>query len=158
MLLGRFGTRCGVGNSWIPGQWVELERPAKRFIEEWNGVTRVASSSERTGSSVRGSNLQWVPGETLRPNVVNTKLRNIVTDLYKGTNAARPIGTGSTMDAVRNALRTGIPTGGTFHSIKAGQYTSALRNWLANNPTASPHDRLVAQTLLDDLVGALRGQ
>lgn len=89
------------------------------------------------------------------PGVSNTKLQNIVNDLYKGTTNPGRVGTGTTADAVRNELATGLPTGGKFHSEKAQIYINGLNNVLKQDLTAS--DRLVAQSLLDDLVDALRG-
>ena len=68
-----------------------------------------------------------------------------------------PIGNGSTADAVRNELLTGLPTGGKFHSQKALEYIKGLGNWLKNNPNASYQDRLVARSLVDDLKAALGG-
>ncbi len=89
------------------------------------------------------------------PKVSNKKLQNIVDDLYKGTTNPFRVGTGTTADAVRTEIRTGQPTLGTFHLDKARQYSQALKNWLARNPDAPFRDRLVAQSLLDDLQDAL---
>ena len=58
---------------------------------------------------------------------------------------------------VRNEMVTGLPTGGTFHSIKAQETVSGLQRWLRNNPGASYSDRLVARSLLDDLLDTLGG-
>jgi hypothetical protein len=91
------------------------------------------------------------------PQVSDPKLRNLVSDLYKGAKGPNPIGTGSTADAVRNELVTGLPTHGRFHSQKAREYVNALSKWLKNNPNAPYPDRLVAQSLLDDLTSALGG-
>jgi hypothetical protein len=85
-------------------------------------------------------------------------LKNIVRDLFKGAKSKNPIGTGSTADAVREELRTGNPVGGRYHSQKAQEYINALDNWLKRNPTASHFDRLVAQSLRDDLASALAGK
>jgi hypothetical protein len=90
------------------------------------------------------------------PKVSNPRLVNIVIDLYKGALKANPIGTGSTADAVRNEVATGMRTRGIFHSDKASQYISALTKWLAENGDATSHDRMVATTLLEDLKAALR--
>ena len=91
------------------------------------------------------------------PQASNEKLKNLVRDLYKGANSPKPIGTGSTADAVRNEIISGLPTGGTFHSQKAEQYIKALEKWLRMNPNATNQDRLIAQSLLDDLKAALQG-
>lgn len=93
------------------------------------------------------------------PIVNDPKLKNIAKDLYKGANTPNPIGTGSTADAVRSEMQTGLPVGTTnpaFHSTKARQYAQALEKWLSGNPHADAHDRLVAQTLRDDLRSALK--
>jgi hypothetical protein len=60
-------------------------------------------------------------------------------------------------DAVRSELLTGLPTHGRFHSTKAQQYSNALAKWLENTPRALTRDRIVAQSLLDDLTSALLG-
>jgi hypothetical protein len=94
-----------------------------------------------------------------RPPVRSWRLRNIVDDLWKGTRNPNRVGDGTTMDAVRNELRTGRPTEGVFHSQKAEESISALRNWLRDHgPAASRQDRLWARRLISDLQRALRGQ
>lgn len=62
------------------------------------------------------------------------------------------------MDAIRNEFRTGLPTQGSWHDKKGRELVRGLRRWLKNNPNADPHDRLVAQSLLDDLLSALGGR
>lgn len=54
----------------------------------------------------------------VKPDVSNPKMQNIVNDVYKGQGGANTIGNGTTMDAVRNEIKTGLPTNGRFHSIK----------------------------------------
>jgi RHS repeat-associated protein len=92
------------------------------------------------------------------PQVASRKLQNIVNDLYKGTTNPRRVGTGTTADAVRRELATGKPVGGRFHSQKATDSSRGLQKWLTNNPGASYRDRVVAQSLLDDLLSALGGR
>lgn len=96
-----------------------------------------------------------VDGFLPKPIVSNTKLQNIVNDLYKGTTNPGRVGTGTTADAVRSELATGLATGGKFHSEKAQIYINGLNKVLRQDLTAS--DRLVAQSLLDDLTNALGG-
>ena len=88
------------------------------------------------------------------PAVEDTKLQNVVNDLYKGATNPDRVGTGTTADAVRAEAETGLPTGGVFHAKKAEQYSNALKK-LINGGTLSAHDQLVAQSLLDDLQAAL---
>jgi hypothetical protein len=61
-------------------------------------------------------------------------------------------------DAIREEMATGIPVQGKFHSTKGREAISALDKWLTNNPDASHQDRLVAQTMRDDLQNALNGK
>ena len=89
------------------------------------------------------------------PKSSDPKLANIVGDLYKGARGPNPIGTGSTADAIRNELATGQPTGGRFHSQKGAEYIRAIENWLSKNPNASHYDRMVAESLKNDLMNAL---
>lgn len=91
-----------------------------------------------------------------KPNVSDAKLQNYVDNLYKGTTNPTRVGTGTTADAVRAELATGQATAGKFHMQKAEETIRGLQRWLRNNPNASYHDRLVAQSLLDDLLDALR--
>lgn len=93
-----------------------------------------------------------------KPNVIHPKLQNIVNDLYKGAKGPNPIGSGSTADAVRNELATGVATHGNFHSQKAREYINALSNWQRNNPNASVSDRHIAEMLKRDLQNALNGK
>lgn len=96
-------------------------------------------------------------GVLATPKVASTKLQNIINDLYKGTTNPGRVGTGTTADAVRHELATGQAVGGRFHSQKAADYARGLENWLRGNPNAPYQDRLVAQSVLDDLRSALGG-
>lgn len=83
------------------------------------GINCLLSQAAGNGGNVRPT-----------PNVSDPKLKNLVSDLYKGAKGRNPIGTGSTADAVRNELSTGLPTHGRFHAQKAQEYINALSNWL----------------------------
>lgn len=61
------------------------------------------------------------------------------------------------MDAIRNELATGVPTAGRMHSIKGQERLNGLNKWLRRNPDAPYYDRLVAQSLVDELSLVLRG-
>ena len=93
--------------------------------------------------------------EAVVPLVEDSKLGNIVKDLYKGARSPNPIGTGSTADAIRSESATGKPVGGVFHTNKGQQYVRALEKWLSKAIRASDRDRLVARSILDDLKDAL---
>ncbi|XZE21004.1 polymorphic toxin-type HINT domain-containing protein [Pirellulaceae bacterium SH449] len=156
-------------NDWVPlGELIEGET-----LQAAGGIATVLSLALVTCSlpvyniEVHGEHVYQV-GElgllvhnaypNIAPNVTDSKLRNLVSDLFKGTKTPNPLGTGSTADAVRNELLTGLPTHGRFHSQKAQEYVNALTNWLKKNPNASHHDQLVARSLIDDLRAALGGE
>ena len=94
---------------------------------------------------------------SVKPLAENQKLNNIIGNLYKGQSNPNMIGNGTTMDAVRNELLTGNPTGGTFHSIKAMESMNGLNN-LINSGILSLSDQSIANALIDDLAKALAGQ
>lgn len=81
----------------------------------------------------------------------STKLQNIANKLYKGTTNSNRIGNGTTMDAIENELATGAQTGNRWHQIKGQESFQGLNNWLCKNPDATYPDRLVAQSLADEL-------
>ena len=91
------------------------------------------------------------------PQVGSTKLQNLVNNLYKGTTNPNRVGNGTTMDAIRNEIATGVPTGGRMHTIKGQETLNGLNNWLLRNKDADYYDRLVAQSLADELSVLLRG-
>jgi hypothetical protein len=90
------------------------------------------------------------------PRVYNKRLADIVRGLYSGTKNATRVGNGTTAAAVRNELETGLPTNGTFHSLKAEQAISSLKK-LMGSPQLSEWDRQVASKLLSELQNALKG-
>ncbi|MFA7271051.1 MAG: hemagglutinin repeat-containing protein, partial [Sterolibacterium sp.] len=114
-------------------------------------VGNIVDAAEDAAKAAKGVVAKGLP----TPTVSDPKLSNLVSDLYKGAKGPNPIGTGSTADAIRNELATGLPTHGTFHSQKGEQYIDALNNWLRKNPDASYQDRLVAESLKRDLQNAL---
>lgn len=66
------------------------------------------------------------------------------------------MGTGTTADAIRHELATGQAVAGRFHIQKGREYSQALQNFLTRNPNGPYGDRVVAQSLYDDLQSALR--
>lgn len=91
------------------------------------------------------------------PQVGSQGLQNHIDALYKGTTNPNRVGNGTTMDAIRNELATGVPTPGRMHSIKGQERLNGLNKWLRRNPDAPYNDRLVAQSLADELSLVLRG-
>jgi hypothetical protein len=83
--------------------------------------------------------------------VTDGKLRNIISDLYKATSS---LGDGGTADAVLYERATGMTVGGTFHSSKAMQYSTALQSAISSG-RLSAQESGVAQFVLDQLTHAL---
>jgi len=92
-----------------------------------------------------------------KPTVSNERLQNIVNNLYKGQGGQNTVGNGTTMDAVRNEIKTGNPTNGRFHTQKLNESLTALQRRLrAGNLNA--HDKAVINVLIEDIVKALSGR
>jgi len=141
------------------GRWFDAGANALAMIPILGQGTKGAQLAYKGGKLARAADKLEDAASLGRvaPKVTNPKLNNLVDNLYKGAKGPNPIGTGSTADAVRNELITGLPTCGRFHSQKAQETINGLTNWLRRNPNTSHHDRLVAQSLLDDLKAALGG-
>ena len=92
-----------------------------------------------------------------KPNVTNEKLKNIINDLYKGQGGPNTIGNGTTMDAVRNEIKTGLPTNGKFHTQKLNDYLNALQRRLRAGDL-NDYDKSVVNALIEDITNALNGK
>lgn len=90
------------------------------------------------------------------PRVESGKLQNIVDNLYKGTTNPNRVGNGTTMDAIRSERATGLPTGGKMHTVKGQGELRGQSKWLRKNQSAAYGDRLVAQSLANELKDVLR--
>ncbi|MCF4122698.1 PrsW family glutamic-type intramembrane protease [Antribacter sp. KLBMP9083] len=92
-----------------------------------------------------------------KPQVRNWKLRNIVDQLWKGSNNPRRAGDGTTMDAARWEIRSGQATHGQDHVQKSRDILNGLNNWLrANEKTATRADVAWARQLQTELREILR--
>jgi len=61
------------------------------------------------------------------------------------------------MDAVRNEIKTGLPTHGKFHTQKLKDYSNALQRRLRAGDL-NDFDKSVVNSLLEDITNALNGQ
>jgi hypothetical protein len=108
------------------------------------GVTALGgATSARTAAGTANAAATTADEIMPTPLVGNAKLRNVVDNLYKGTTNPNRVGNGTTMDAIRHELATGVPTGRRFHTIKGQETLRGLD--------------LVAQSLADELSLVLRG-
>ena len=90
-----------------------------------------------------------------KPAVSDSKLNNLVNELYHGANAKNKIGDGSTADAIRYEKKEGKPVGGKWHTQKGQEYLAALNKWMERNQD-SAEDVKAAQAIIDDLKDALK--
>lgn len=95
-----------------------------------------------------------VPGRP-KPEVSDAKLQNYVDNLFKGAEQATRTGDGTTMDAIRYELATGLTVQNRRHIIKGQETLRGLEKWLLRNPDASSADRAIAQRLAQDIREAL---
>ena len=107
--------------------------------------------------TAQGGEKASVAGLNVKPTVSDTKLRNIVNDIYKGQASKNAVGNGTTMDAVRSEVRTGNPTGGKFHSTKAQRLLNGLNKSLKSG-NLNATDTKTAKALATDLQNALNGK
>lgn len=82
-----------------------------------------------------------------KPNATNTRLRNIIDNIWKHAGKPGTAGDGTTFDALRNELITGRPSNGIFHMQKAIESMQGLQKIL-NDPSVSAADRQIAADLL----------
>ncbi|WP_051163354.1 WXG100-like domain-containing protein [Nocardia transvalensis] len=93
-----------------------------------------------------------------KPTVNDSKLQNILNDLYKGAGNPDRVGDGTTADAIRNEYANLVPTEGKWHLTKGVESQRALANWLMNRANNDPADRAVAIKELQNLMDALAGK
>ena len=93
----------------------------------------------------------------IKPNVTNAKLQNIIKDIYKGQGGNNTIGNGTTMDAVRNEIKTRLATNGKFHMEKLQNCLNGLQRRLRAGDL-NEYDTTVTKALIQDITNALNGK
>jgi hypothetical protein len=121
-----------------------LDRYAKLGVRDERGEIRHPG-----GWSLRDR----VPGRP-KPEVSDAKLQNYVDQLFKGVEQANRTGDGTTMDAIRYELATGLTVQNRRHIIKGQETLRGLENWLRRNPEPSA-DRAIASRLAQEIREAL---
>lgn len=92
-----------------------------------------------------------------KPTAGSSKLQNIVDDIWKHAGRPGSKGDGTTFDALRNEIRTGKPSAGTFHYQKAADLMTGLHKLLADASTSSAN-RALAEDLLRQFGEAWKGK
>lgn len=89
------------------------------------------------------------------PHVKDPQLNKIIHKNYR-ENAT--VGSGSTADAIRNEIKTGEPTKGTWHSKKGEDTMNSLADWMkknqANDNNVNPYDVNVTRSRPSDVDAA----
>jgi hypothetical protein len=89
-----------------------------------------------------------------KPNVTNSKLQEIVDELYQTTDKVP----GGTAGAVRHERITGIKLSPAGHGQEAQDIASQLNSFLKENPGISSNDQAMAKEMIRDLESAANGQ
>ncbi len=116
------------------------------------GLLPITSATRLLRGAGPGVKLLGTARMNLLNAVKNSKLRNLINDLYR---PAAKIGNGSTADAIRYERATGILLSPAGHSTKGLAYQAALQK-LVRTGTLAPSDRAIAWQLINDLKDALK--
>jgi hypothetical protein len=124
------------------------------------GATNSGSGRSSSGSS--GSTGKYVDDVEQRPppekpGPSDPVLQDVVEQLWKGADNPKRVGDGTTMDAVRNEIKTGRPTQGKWHSIKLRDAQKRLVKWQKKNQ-GSEYDRREAKKLLKRIENAFKAK
>ncbi len=116
------------------------------------GVTgQIAAAGVFVGTTFNPRGLLMNTRTRLLQTARNQKLKNIITNLYR-PNAQ--VGRGSTADALRFEIQTGVPIGGKNHFMKGIEYRNALlKLWRSRSLSSS--DRTIVKELLTDIQDAV---
>ncbi len=118
------------------------------------GVTgNIASAAVFIGTTVNPRGLLTNARTGLLQSAQNPKLRNIIGNLYR---PGASVGTGSTADAIRSELATGVLLSPKGHFTKGVESRTALQR-LFRDPSLGTSDRQIVKELLVDLQRALSG-
>lgn len=94
----------------------------------------------------------------IAPAVSTPKLQNLIANIFKGASNPSRVGDGTLMAALKEEARTGLPVGGKFHTGKATDTINGLKNFLKNNPGAPASERELAQSYIDQITKAMKGE
>ncbi len=119
------------------------------------GVTgNVASAAVFVGTTLNPRGLLTNTRTRLLQSAQNSKLRNIIGNLYR---PGATVGSGGTADAIRSELATGVLLSPKGHFLKGVESRTALQR-LYRDPSLNPSDRQIVKELLIDLQNALSGR
>lgn len=104
----------------------------------------------------RASNATNSVRRTLLNGTKNTKLRNIISGLYRDFKG-KTIGDGGAIDALRYEMKTGLLVGGKSHKQKIKNNLNGLLN-LINSGTLNANDSQTTKSLITKMINALLGK
>ena len=97
-----------------------------------HGQESVAALFGSDGIANATNNALPIRPAAIQPAVFDTRLENLMDNIYKGVSNPNRVGDGTLADAVLNERLTGLPTNGLFHSTKAQDTINGLTNFIDN--------------------------
>ena len=138
-------------------EWVKIGSNAQSVhVEEGQTVKEAVEGFVEEKEAEREAENSKAIDINVKPTVTNPQLQSIVDKIYKGQGGKGQIGNGTMMDAVRNEIKTGERTKGRYHSKKARQSVTQLKNRIGSGKL-NVQEKQIARALIDDLKKALSG-
>jgi len=135
-----------------PHQWGTVVSGGAQDVGSVLAPLPTAFAQCATGAcSSTGIAMAVLPGASMQRFVKNRKLLNILKNWNRTGSGG---GTGSTADAIRTKILTGIPVDGKFHFQKGEETRRGLFK-LLRDPSLDASDRKIVEELLVDLQNAL---
>ncbi|MDU1893086.1 MAG: RHS repeat-associated core domain-containing protein [Dysgonomonas sp.] len=120
-----------------------------------NIITGIAPTPGIKGGSIKGiKGLIGTARSNLLNKVINPKLKNVVNDLYR---PGAQIGSGSSMDAFRLEVLSGVAVNGKTHGTKLIMYRTALQKLWDKKSSLTKEEQVIVKQLLTDIQDALSG-
>ncbi|MGI8716896.1 MAG: hypothetical protein ACR2JN_03605, partial [Lapillicoccus sp.] len=130
----------------------------KKVTEIAGKLKKILGAKVEKALAKVGRSMRPLKPAAKRPSVEDPKLNNYVDQVYKGVENPQRVGDGTTMDAIREELRTGRPVHGKGHIRKGEELVRGLTKWLQKNAGAAAQDRRTAERLVEELKNALEGR
>lgn len=127
------------------------EKQAKEAAERF-AINEAKSLAEKQAKELANKTLK----ETLVESANSKKLKNILSDIYKGSENPLKVGDGTLMDAIKEEIKTGVLVHGRDHAgQKASDIIKGLEKIVRGN-TYSQSDKDIAKEFINTLNEALK--
>jgi len=131
-----------------------VQKMCESQFKSMKGANKTGFALHSTNRAAHQRDKAYYRQEMERPHAEDFELRGLLKRFHKD---GSKVGSGSTAAALREELRTGLPVGDRFHTIKTEEGIRALNRWLESNPLARHGDRAAAENMLLDLLDAAKG-